>query len=53
MWSFSYEELATATDSFSLANKVGQGGFGSVYYAELRGKELISRLCCSQLVGKD
>ena len=35
---FSYEELATATDNFSLANKIGQGGFGSVYYAELRGE---------------
>ncbi|KAK7401248.1 hypothetical protein VNO78_12582 [Psophocarpus tetragonolobus] len=36
---FSYEELATATDNFNLANKIGQGGFGSVYYAELRGEK--------------
>ncbi|KAK7306610.1 hypothetical protein VNO77_44560 [Canavalia gladiata] len=36
---FSYEELATATNSFSMANKIGQGGFGSVYYAELRGEK--------------
>ncbi|TKY49999.1 Chitin elicitor receptor kinase 1 [Spatholobus suberectus] len=36
---FSYEELATTTDNFSLANKIGQGGFGSVYYAELRGEK--------------
>ncbi|KAK0579404.1 hypothetical protein LWI29_025929 [Acer saccharum] len=35
---FSYEELAKATDDFSLANKIGQGGFGDVYYAELRGE---------------
>nr|POE98412.1 lysm domain receptor-like kinase 3 [Quercus suber] len=35
---FSYEELAKATDDFSLNNKIGQGGFGSVYYAELRGE---------------
>ena len=35
---FSYEELAKATDNFNLANKIGQGGFGSVYYAELRGE---------------
>ena len=35
---FSYEELATATDNFSMANKIGQGGFGAVYYAELRGE---------------
>ncbi|XP_065638183.1 LOW QUALITY PROTEIN: chitin elicitor receptor kinase 1 [Quercus suber] len=36
---FSYEELAKATDDFSLNNKIGQGGFGSVYYAELRGEK--------------
>ncbi|KAA8515542.1 hypothetical protein F0562_018847 [Nyssa sinensis] len=35
---FSYEELAMATNDFSMANKIGQGGFGSVYYAELRGE---------------
>ncbi|GAB4859414.1 hypothetical protein Ancab_010880 [Ancistrocladus abbreviatus] len=35
---FSYEELAKATNDFSLANKIGQGGFGAVYYAELRGE---------------
>ncbi|KAK1379160.1 Chitin elicitor receptor kinase 1 [Heracleum sosnowskyi] len=36
---FSYEELAQATDNFSLANKIGQGGYGSVYYGELRGEK--------------
>ena len=35
---FSYKELAKATDEFSLDNKIGQGCFGSVYYAELRGE---------------
>ena len=35
---FSYEELAKATNDFSLANKIGQGGFGAVYYGELRGE---------------
>ena len=35
---FSYEELATATDAFSMAGKIGEGGFGAVYFAELRGK---------------
>ncbi|KAI7744125.1 hypothetical protein M8C21_030375, partial [Ambrosia artemisiifolia] len=33
---FSYEELSAATDDFSLSNKIGQGGFGAVYYAKLR-----------------
>lgn len=36
---FSYEELSKATDDFSLANKIGQGGFGAVFYAELRGEK--------------
>ncbi|XP_007214947.1 lysM domain receptor-like kinase 3 [Prunus persica] len=36
---FSFEELSRATDNFSLANKIGQGGFGAVYYAELRGEK--------------
>ncbi|KAL9666205.1 hypothetical protein QQ045_000529 [Rhodiola kirilowii] len=36
---FSYEELSEATDGFSIANKIGQGGFGAVYYAELRGEK--------------
>lgn len=35
---FPYEELATATNDFGLANKIGGGGFGVVYYAELRGE---------------
>ncbi|XLT53082.1 hypothetical protein HN873_045686 [Arachis hypogaea] len=34
---FSYEELANATNNFSLA-KIGQGGFGVVYYGELNGE---------------
>ncbi|XP_020222022.2 chitin elicitor receptor kinase 1 isoform X2 [Cajanus cajan] len=36
---FSYEELAKATDGFSVGNIIGQGGFGSVYYAELRNEK--------------
>ncbi|RWR77550.1 Pkinase domain-containing protein/LysM domain-containing protein [Cinnamomum micranthum f. kanehirae] len=36
---FSYEELAKATNDFSMANKIGEGGFGAVFYAELRGEK--------------
>ncbi|WOL03764.1 chitin elicitor receptor kinase 1-like [Canna indica] len=36
---FSYEELARATDDFNLVHKIGGGGFGVVYYAELRGEK--------------
>ncbi|KAL9227231.1 hypothetical protein vseg_002950 [Gypsophila vaccaria] len=36
---FSYIELSNATNSFSLAHKIGQGGFAAVYYGELRGEK--------------
>jgi len=36
---FSYEELFNATEGFSMSYKIGQGGFGAVYYAELRGEK--------------
>ncbi|KAL7103050.1 hypothetical protein ACP275_08G156600 [Erythranthe tilingii] len=36
---FTYEELAAVTDDFSLSNKIGQGGFGAVFYGELRGEK--------------
>ncbi|CAN6470952.1 unnamed protein product [Victoria cruziana] len=36
---FTYEELAKATNDFSISNKIGGGGFGAVYYAELRGEQ--------------
>ncbi|OAE35216.1 hypothetical protein AXG93_3425s1010 [Marchantia polymorpha subsp. ruderalis] len=32
---FSYEELKTATHSFSSSNELGKGGFGTVFKAEL------------------
>lgn len=35
---FSYKELSIATNNFSIANKIGEGGFGEVFYAELRGQ---------------
>ncbi|KAL1317547.1 hypothetical protein AAHE18_15G141400 [Arachis hypogaea] len=36
---FSYQKLAKATNNFSSDNKIGQGGFGAVYFAELRGQK--------------
>jgi hypothetical protein len=45
---FSYQELAKATNNFSLDHKIGQGGFGAVYYAELRGEVIIKLIVVLQ-----
>ncbi|GAB4826765.1 chitin elicitor receptor kinase [Ancistrocladus abbreviatus] len=36
---FSHKQLPQATNNFSMSNKIREGGFGCVYYAELRGKK--------------
>ncbi|VAI52163.1 unnamed protein product [Triticum turgidum subsp. durum] len=36
---FTYQELFNATEGFNITHKIGQGGFGAVYYAELRGEK--------------
>ncbi|KNA23424.1 hypothetical protein SOVF_024950 [Spinacia oleracea] len=36
---FSYKELAKATDNFKSSNRIGAGGFGEVFLAELRGEK--------------
>ncbi|XP_062199679.1 lysM domain receptor-like kinase 10 isoform X2 [Phragmites australis] len=36
---FSYKELFNATQGFNMDHKIGQGGFGAVYYAELQGEK--------------
>ncbi|XP_057770706.1 cold-responsive protein kinase 1-like [Salvia miltiorrhiza] len=37
---YSYKELAIATNDFSLANKIGEGGFGSVYKGKLKNGQM-------------
>ncbi|KAI5571868.1 hypothetical protein POPTR_011G142100v4 [Populus trichocarpa] len=37
---YSYKELRNATEDFSTANKIGEGGFGSVYKGRLKHGEI-------------
>ncbi|KAI9086895.1 hypothetical protein K1719_031056 [Acacia pycnantha] len=37
---YTYKELRTATEDFSPVNKIGEGGFGSVYKGQLKGGKL-------------
>ncbi|KAG6418884.1 hypothetical protein SASPL_121090 [Salvia splendens] len=37
---YSYKELTIATNGFSQANKIGEGGFGSVYKGKLRNGQM-------------
>ncbi|XP_035542286.1 receptor-like serine/threonine-protein kinase SD1-6 isoform X2 [Juglans regia] len=42
---FSYESVLAATDNFSAANKLGEGGFGPVYKGKLlKGKEIAVKM---------
>ncbi|CAN8324408.1 unnamed protein product [Cochlearia groenlandica] len=52
---FEMSTIQTATDKFSLANKLGQGGFGSVYKGKLQdGKEIaVKRLSSGSGQGKE
>jgi hypothetical protein len=48
---FSYKELHAATNGFSEENKLGEGGFGSVYWGKTSdGQQVINSLvmprCC-------
>jgi hypothetical protein len=44
---FSYEELAMATNDFNVVNKIGEGGFGAVYYGVIRGQVISLSSCLS------
>ncbi|XP_074311145.1 cold-responsive protein kinase 1-like isoform X2 [Silene latifolia] len=39
---YTYKELQSATDNFNKQNKIGQGGFGSVYKGKLRDGTLVA-----------
>ncbi|KAL9667537.1 hypothetical protein QQ045_001898 [Rhodiola kirilowii] len=41
-YTFTYSELRTATEDFSPANKLGEGGFGSVYKGKLNDGKVIA-----------
>ncbi|XP_060957632.1 G-type lectin S-receptor-like serine/threonine-protein kinase At1g61490 isoform X1 [Cannabis sativa] len=51
---FDLDSVAMATNRFSIANKLGQGGFGPVYKGELHGKEVaVKRLSSSSSQGDE
>ncbi|XP_047342025.1 cold-responsive protein kinase 1-like [Impatiens glandulifera] len=39
---YTYKEMQLATDNFSIDNKIGQGGFGSVYRGKLKDGTLVA-----------
>ncbi|KAJ9562781.1 hypothetical protein OSB04_007941 [Centaurea solstitialis] len=46
---YSYKELRAATDDFSLANKIGEGGFGPVYRGRLKhGKDAAIKVLAAE-----
>ncbi|CAH8256248.1 unnamed protein product [Arabidopsis lyrata] len=55
LYCFEMNTIETATNNFSLSNKLGQGGFGSVYKGKLQdGKEIaVKRLSSSSGQGKE
>ncbi|CAA7047451.1 unnamed protein product [Microthlaspi erraticum] len=55
LYFFEMHTIQTATNNFSLSNKLGQGGFGSVYKGKLQdGKEIaVKRLSSSSGQGKE
>ncbi|CAM8999638.1 unnamed protein product [Rhodiola kirilowii] len=41
-YTFNYSELRTATEGFSRANKLGEGGFGPIYKGKLNDGKVIA-----------
>ncbi|KAL4575638.1 hypothetical protein LXL04_022489 [Taraxacum kok-saghyz] len=50
---FSYAELKTATNDFSITNVVGKGGFGDVYKGVLTDHRIVAVKCLKNVTGGD
>ncbi|KAL5715973.1 non-specific serine/threonine protein kinase [Ranunculus cassubicifolius] len=46
---YSYKDMRSATDDFSPKNKIGEGGFGSVYKGQLKNGDLVALKVLSSL----
>ncbi|KAI3816447.1 hypothetical protein L1987_16145 [Smallanthus sonchifolius] len=50
---FTYAELKTATNDFSITNVVGKGGFGDVYKGVLTDHRIVAVKCLKNVTGGD